>query len=142
MWMCHRKRTKGLKGQALVETALVLPILLLLFLGIIQFGFIFFADITLNNLSREGARAVAVGAASPSETEENIESRAEGFRIIKSADARVWIVDDASMGKNVTAELTGEVPVFTPLLRRMFAPENLHENHLKLYARTTMRMEE
>ncbi len=44
------------EGQNIVEFALLLPLLLYLLLGIIQFGFIFAAYLTLNNAVREGAR--------------------------------------------------------------------------------------
>ncbi|MBF8291086.1 MAG: TadE-like protein, partial [Chloroflexi bacterium] len=44
------------KGQSLVEFALVLTPLFLILLGIIQFGFIFNAYITLTNATREAAR--------------------------------------------------------------------------------------
>lgn len=50
------------KGQALVETALVLPIILLILLGIIEFGLIFNSYLVVGNASREGARTAAVGA--------------------------------------------------------------------------------
>lgn len=43
-------------GQSLVETALVLPFLLLLLAGIIDLGFAFHGFIVLANASREGAR--------------------------------------------------------------------------------------
>lgn len=43
-------------GQALVEFGLVLTPLLLLLLGVIQFGFIFNTHITVSNAAREGAR--------------------------------------------------------------------------------------
>lgn len=53
---------KNEKGQTLVEFALVLPVLLLLLLGIIQFGIIFSAHIAITNAAREGARIAAVGS--------------------------------------------------------------------------------
>lgn len=58
-WM-WRTRIKDQRGQALVEMALVLPLLLLLVLGIIQFGFIFMSQLAVNNATREGARYAAV----------------------------------------------------------------------------------
>ena len=51
-----RRRRSGSEGQSLVEFALVLTPLLLILLGIIQFGFIFNTYITLSNATREGAR--------------------------------------------------------------------------------------
>ena len=50
-------------GQAIVETAVVLPVLLLLLLGIIQFGFIFHSYVTLEEAARVGVRAWADGQA-------------------------------------------------------------------------------
>jgi Flp pilus assembly protein TadG len=44
------------RGQSLVEFALILSPLLLLLLGIIQFGFIFNTYVTLTNAAREAAR--------------------------------------------------------------------------------------
>lgn len=43
-------------GQNLVEFALLLPVLMYILMGIIQFGFIFAAYLTLNNAVREAAR--------------------------------------------------------------------------------------
>lgn len=44
------------RGQSLVEFALVLMPLLLLILGVIQFGLIFNSYVTMTNAAREGAR--------------------------------------------------------------------------------------
>jgi Flp pilus assembly protein TadG len=51
-----RSRRHGRQGQSLVEFSLVLTPLFLLLLGIIQFGFIFNAFVTMTNAAREGAR--------------------------------------------------------------------------------------
>jgi len=48
------------KGQALVELALILPLLLLLVFGIIEFGRALYIKNTLSNAAREGARRAAV----------------------------------------------------------------------------------
>ena len=47
----------GEAGQSLVEFSLVLMPLMLVLLGIVQFGFVFNAYVTLTNAAREGARA-------------------------------------------------------------------------------------
>ena len=51
-----RKQPDGHPGQSLVEAALVLPILLILFLGIAEVGFFLFAQVQVTNATREGAR--------------------------------------------------------------------------------------
>ena len=55
-----RRKKIGEAGQALVEAAIILPLLILLVMGIIQYGFIFFAYATASNVSREAARASAI----------------------------------------------------------------------------------
>lgn len=57
-----RYLNKSEKGQSLVELALILPILLLLLLGIIEFGRVFNAHLIITNASRDGVRQGAVGA--------------------------------------------------------------------------------
>lgn len=58
-------KTNGLKlpfnrGQGLIEFSFVLPIMLLLVVGITEFGFYFMTSHTLQNASREGARLAVV----------------------------------------------------------------------------------
>lgn len=53
-------RLKNERGQAMVEFALVLPILILLLCGIIDFGWIFSNKIAADNASREAARYAAI----------------------------------------------------------------------------------
>ena len=48
-------------GAAALEFALVIPVLLLLVFGIIEFGFMFQAQLALTHAAREGARLAAVG---------------------------------------------------------------------------------
>ncbi|TAL05543.1 MAG: pilus assembly protein [Chloroflexota bacterium] len=50
------RNRSGTEGQSLVEFSLVLTPLLLILLGIVQFGFIFNSYITIANATREGAR--------------------------------------------------------------------------------------
>ncbi len=52
---------KNEKGQSLVEFALVAPILLLVVLGIVQFGIILNAYVSITHAAREGVRLAAVG---------------------------------------------------------------------------------
>jgi len=47
-------------GQSLVEFAMVLMPLMLILLGIIQFGFVFNSYVTITNAAREGARTGTV----------------------------------------------------------------------------------
>lgn len=51
---------KDLRGQSLVEFALVLPILMVLILGMVEFGWILNGKITITSAAREGARTAVI----------------------------------------------------------------------------------
>ncbi len=69
----RRAGTKGLRGTLLralgqdqrgaaaVEFAFIMPVLLLMFSGILQFGSVMFLENHMTNVAREAARRVAVG---------------------------------------------------------------------------------
>lgn len=54
------KRLREEKGAVAVEFALVLPILLVLLIGIMEFSLLFNAQITVTSAAREGARSMAL----------------------------------------------------------------------------------
>ncbi len=56
--LAHRYR-RDARGQSLVEMILILPVLLMLTMGTLEFGFAFDHHITLEYASREGARTGA-----------------------------------------------------------------------------------
>ena len=78
-----RKRTRRLgdSGQAIVEFALVAPILLLLVLGIVDFGRAFYTYHVLIDAAREGARVAVV--ANPATTQATVVQRIN--RLLKDA---------------------------------------------------------
>ena len=61
----NRKLDRGDSGAAVVEFALLLPLLLLLVLGILDFGRVYNAQITLTQAAREGARYAALKTGDP-----------------------------------------------------------------------------
>lgn len=69
------QRQAGIKGRdrgaAAVEFALLLPLLLLLVFGIIDFGRLLNAQVTLTQAAREGARLVSLG-------QPNVTTRTQG----------------------------------------------------------------
>lgn len=49
------------KGQSLLEFAMVIPLLLVIFMGIFDFGWIMHRQVTIDNATRAAARRGAVG---------------------------------------------------------------------------------
>ena len=56
----QRIRWSDERGQSMTEFAIVLPILVVLLFGIVQFGILFNNYVTLTDAARAGARAAAV----------------------------------------------------------------------------------
>jgi hypothetical protein len=65
----NRIEVIGEWGQSLLETALLLPILLLLVFNAINFGYFFFVAVNLAAAPRMGVQYSIVGAATPSQLE-------------------------------------------------------------------------
>ena len=55
------KKTTSRDGQALIEFALVLPLLFLLIVNVVNFGGLFYAFITISNAVRSGAQYMTMG---------------------------------------------------------------------------------
>ncbi len=68
-----RASQAGQRGAAAVEFALVLPLLLLIMFGIVEFGVAFYDKAMITNASREGARAGVV-LKSPKATSTDIQN--------------------------------------------------------------------
>lgn len=81
------------KGQGLVELAIILPLLLIILLGIIDFGRVFYAYVTVTNASREGAR---YGALHPGWIDENDNADPNNvlFHVIQEAANTVTILPE------------------------------------------------
>lgn len=65
-------RGRPRRGQAMIEMALVVSVLLVLTMGIIQYGIIYNATISLTNIARDGARYAAVKCALTEGSDDNI----------------------------------------------------------------------
>lgn len=102
------------KGQSLVEFALLLPILLLLLLGIIQFGIIFNGQITVTSAAREGARLAAVGA-DDEQVKDRVEEAAVALLLnIDRDEVNINRAVDGDEGK-LSVRVNGKVDIIMPL---------------------------
>lgn len=123
------------KGQSLVETALMLPVILILLTGIIDFGLLFNNYLIVSNASREGARAAVTG-----KTDAQIDAVVDNVAVsLDPANLTVTITPDESTGRRtgdaVTVSVQYRYSMITPVIAAIVpGPLNLNTS-------TTMRCE-
>ncbi|WP_034630514.1 TadE/TadG family type IV pilus assembly protein [Desulfotruncus alcoholivorax] len=123
------------RGQALVEFALVLPILILLLMAIFEFGNIFHSYLLITTASREGARMGVVGH-SDAEITQRIEEVCSTLDTSKmTINIEPHDPNYRNRGVPLTVEVDYENSLLTPLLRT-FLPDPL-----TIRARSIMRIE-
>jgi Flp pilus assembly protein TadG len=99
-WRGTRRRDTG---SAAVEMALVLPILLLLVVGMLDFGITYNHWISLTNLAHEGARLAAVGPASAGD----VTALAAQYGLDSSkVSASITSASDGALGKYWSCTVT------------------------------------
>ena len=123
----RREREDG--GQASVELALVLPLVVILLLGVVQVGLLVRDQILVVHAAREGAREAAVNASGDA---------ARGAALASStlADSRLTVTTSGrgAPGSRVRVEVAYRAPTAVPLLGAAVGD-------LTLRASATMRVE-
>jgi len=102
----HRFRRN--EGVAAVELALVLPLLLVILFGIIDFGLYFYNDLQLTHVARDAARHLTVGQ--EGDADAAIDNATLVSTTITSRD-----LDAGSHANDATVTLTATYQTLTPL---------------------------
>ncbi|MBO8137542.1 MAG: pilus assembly protein [Desulfotomaculum sp.] len=134
IWL-HNLR-KNQKGQSMVEFALLLPLIIILLFGILEFGRVFHSYLVITSAAREGARIGAVGR-----PDSEIIARIREAAPLPDADSKLKITrlepnqDARTPGLPLTVEVTYDVDLITPLF------SDILPNPITLRAESTMRLE-
>jgi Flp pilus assembly protein TadG len=112
--MSKRFNFKNQQGQSMTEFALVLPILVFLLFGVIQFGIVFNNYITVTDAVRAGARKGAVGRHLQNPDAAVVQSVRDASNGLKQSDLNVTVDSSWQQGEQVT--VTGSYPYSISLL--------------------------
>ena len=127
----HTRRVNGVeltrgRGQALVETALVLPIILILLLGAIDLGRLFFSWVTLHQAARVGANFASIDTTTTSadipdliQTETDVSNCEQGTPTLVYTSAGVPVANP-QLGDYAEVTLTCDFTLVTPLAGLLF----------------------
>lgn len=143
--MIHSLKTNE-RGQALIELALALPILLLILMGIIEFGRIFHTNIIIEQAARAGGRLATVNqnsadiAATVVTAGSSLSVNANHIKIYycPTPDCTSTKTTGVQRGDSAVVEITYPMELITPIIRP-FVPTNNGKYEVK--ARMVMRVE-
>jgi Flp pilus assembly protein TadG len=127
-------------GSALLEFALITPILFLLFAGIVQFGFILNAKVVVNSASYEGAKAATM-------SKDPVSGAAQAVLNYASASIPGWNlnsrleVETINSGNNPGDEVTVKVTYYVPVFFSNIIPLP-GSSQMSIYGESTMQIEE
>lgn len=146
--IARRVRRKGETGAALVEAAIVIPLLLLFVFGVVDFGAVYSNRTTLNQGVRDAARqgivanfgtttSCSITGSVPSGNSLNLICLAKDRIALKTAKTRIKIVAPSTYTVGSQLLVCAEYPIepVTPLTGKFLTSDALH-------AKVTMRIEQ
>ena len=113
------KRQKE-RGAVAVEMAIILPLLLMLLIGIIEFGRVFNVQISLSQAAREGARHAAIHY-----DDDELDVEGTALRAAPSLDGLPVLVDDDADACALGADVRVTTAVTLDSLSGLFDAELL-----------------
>lgn len=102
----------GDRGAALVETAIALPVLLLLIFGIIEFGLLFGVKLDVSQGAREGSRLAAVnhqtssGSSGSTQTTEIVAETCTRMELANGSKVSISLPGGTSVGDTVEVSIS------------------------------------
>jgi Flp pilus assembly protein TadG len=112
--MRKRAEFRSERGQSMAEFALVLPVLVLLLFGIVQFGVTFNHYVTLTDAVRAGARKAAVSRHQPDPVAVTVDAVETAATDLKAADLQINVTSSWEAGDEV--EVTASYPYSIKLM--------------------------
>jgi Flp pilus assembly protein TadG len=121
----RRRHTQ--QGQALVEFAILLPVLLLLLLGIVQFGVTFNNYIQVTSAAREGARKASVSRqlGSVAATAAARTSAKGAAPNLSLSDAQITVTAPGAWTQGTDVKVTVKYPYAINIIGRVVTSGNL-----------------
>ena len=147
--LTRRQRLRSARGAELIELAMILPLLLLLIGGIVDFAFMFQAFEAVNNAAREGARVSVLPGYNTTDVQNRVAAyiTAAGLNSANATTARNAVTLSAAQGGGSSTSPGYEVRVTYTHTFTMLGPlvtlasAGSFPNSVNLVAVSTMRRE-
>jgi Flp pilus assembly protein TadG len=141
------RRIRNQRGTALIETAITIPIVLLICVGIFEFGRAYQTWQVLTNAAREGARVAVIQGTTDQQVTDAVRNYMTSGRLPEAATAVIDIDRDELMGAgpNTASRITVNYPfsfiVLNPVARLVVSGTNTGKAPMTMQSVAVMRNE-
>jgi Flp pilus assembly protein TadG len=140
------KRMTGEKGAALIEAAITVPIILLISVGIFEFGKAYQTWQVLTNASREGARLAVIEGSSDADVRKRVGDYLKAGGLKAVADDAIAVKRDVALtatssGSQIQINYPFEFMVLNPVVRLIAPTDTKTGAPITMVAATVMRNE-
>ena len=115
------KRFRNQRGAALIETAITLPLVMLVSVAIFEFGRAYQTWQVLTNAAREGARVAVLESYTDTQVTDVVRNYLTGGRLPNAGSASIQIARNVPFGSNTASRVTVNYPfqfmVLSPVAR-------------------------
>jgi Tfp pilus assembly protein PilV len=108
------KRQQHQRGQSLVEAALTLPVVLMLMLGLLDFGRAYYAIVALRDAADEGASYASIAPKDIAGIRVRASEASQELVPVEPNDVRVTYPPALSTGEPITVTIVIEMELYTP----------------------------
>jgi Flp pilus assembly protein TadG len=139
------RRLRSQRGAALIETAITIPMVLLVSVAIFEFGRAYQTWQVLTNAAREGARVSILADSTDAQVTAAVRNYMTAGRIQNAATAPVVLERAVPLGPNTSSRITINYPftfmVIGPVARLVRSSSTLGNSALTMTAVAVMRNE-
>lgn len=123
--MKHKEKNKLDRGQSLVEFAIVLPIIIMILLGLLDFGRAFFTLVALHDAADEGATYAAIRPNDVAGIQLRTAEASTRLIPIEQDDVNVVYPPALVAGAPITVTIDYVLELYTPLVQEMLPGDEL-----------------
>jgi Flp pilus assembly protein TadG len=137
-------RRRGERGAALIEAAITVPVILLISVGIFEFGRAYQTQQVLTNAAREGARLAVLEGPTDADVRTRVNSYLTGGGLTALADGNIDVNRAVPLGSATASRITVNYPfsfmVLNPVVR-LVVPTSTTGRNITMSAQALMRNE-
>ena len=139
------KRIRNQKGNALVETAITIPIILAVCVAIFEFGRAYQTWQVITNAAREGARIAILDGTTDAQVTSAVRNYMQSGQLAKYSSASVAITRTVPLGPNTGSQVTVTYPfnfmVLNPVMKLLNTASNTGSGTTMMVSTALMRNE-